>query len=107
MKEIHNTGGRFLVEDQTGDYLVPSYTNSEDTSTITINPLLLEKVWVEVSDDKAMVKIMHILSEKPKSRNGVDGKNSIKNEVTETITSNNIDEDTYPKYTKTALFCAG
>ena len=105
MKEIHSTGGRFLVEDQTGDYLVPSYTNSEDTSTI--NPLLLEKVWVEVSDDKAMVKIMHILSEKPKSRNGVDGKNSIKNEVTETITSNNIDEDTYPKYTKTALFCGG
>ena len=54
-----------------------------------------------------MAKIMHILREKPKSRNGVDGKNSIKNEVTETITSNNIDEDTYPKYTKTALFCAG
>ena len=105
MKEIHSTGGRFLVEDQTGDYLVPSYTNSEDTSTI--NPLLLEKVWVEVSDDKAMVKIMHILREKRKSRNGVDGKNSIKNEVTETITSNNIDEDTYPKNTKTALFCGG
>ena len=97
MKEIHSTGGRFLVEDQTGDYLVPSYTNSEDTSTI--NPLLLEKVWVEVSDDKAMVKIMHILREKPKSRNGVDGKNSIKNEVTETITSNNIDEDTYTQST--------
>ena len=94
---INNMGGRFLVEDQTGDYIAPvPDSNSEDTNTI--NPLLLEKVWVEVSDDKAMVKIMHLLREKPKSRNGVDGKNSIEDDVTETVS--NIDEDTYTQFGK-------
>ena len=67
MKEIHNTGGRFLVEDQTGNYLVPAPSHTSGTTNSNndevdaiINPLLLEKVWVEVSDEKAMVKIMHI-----------------------------------------------
>ena len=94
---INNMGGRFLGEDQTGDYIAPvPDSDSEDTNTI--NPLLLEKVWVEVSDDKAMVKIMHILREKPKSRDGVDGKNSIEDDVTETVS--NIDEDTYTQFGK-------
>ena len=103
MKEIHNTGGRFLVEDQTGDYLAPApshtsgTTNSNNDEVDAINPLLLEKVWVEVSDEKAMVKIMHILREKEKKKKhqtigGVDGKeDDIKNEDMETANSFNLD----------------
>ena len=96
-------GGRFLVEDQTGDYYpapAPSHTfgttNSNNDAVDTINPLLLEKVWVEVSDDKAMVKIMHILREKDKKKKSntievEDGKeDDIKNEGTETGNSNNL-----------------
>ena len=93
---INNMGGRFLGEDQTGDYITPvPDSDSEDTNTI--NPLLLEKVWVEVSDDKAMVKIMHILREKekkkkPKTIDVVYGKeNDIKNEDMETANSNILD----------------
>ena len=103
MQEIHNTGGRFLGEDQTGDYIAPApshtsgTTNSKNDAVDTINPLLFEKVWVEVSDDKAMVKIMHILREKEKKKkhkiiDGVDGKeNDIKNEDMETANSNILD----------------
>ena len=103
MQEIHNTGGRFLGEDQTGDYIAPApshtsgTTNSKNDAVDTINPLLLEKVWVEVSDDKAMVKIMHILREKekkkkPKTIDVVYGKeNDIKNEDMETANSNILD----------------
>ena len=74
MQQVYNCTppGRFLVEDDTSTCTSPppyNYTpvNNFSSSNIDeddIHPEILSKNWVKVSDDKAMVKIMHIFREK-------------------------------------------
>ena len=67
MQQIHKLQppGRFLIEDETGDHCISS-NNGSSQSDNAVHPLLLKKAWVQVENDKTLVKILHRLREKDK-----------------------------------------
>ena len=111
---IKDAGGRFLVEDQSGTCIIPSFTDyNKATTNYTVSAHLLSRVWVEVTDEYVITKVMKRLSEKTyqermsisvkkakgrkddgnnikknekKKKGGkIDGENNIKNKETEDI----------------------
>ena len=87
MQQIHNLQppGRFLIEDKTGDHRISS-NNGSQSGDNAVHPLLLKKAWVQVENDKAMVKIMHRLREKddkePNTASSASGKKDAVNSDT-------------------------
>ena len=58
--------GRFIIEDRSGLCHMSSTANNDATDYS--HPLVRNKVWVQVSDDLAIDKIMHSLREKVKEK---------------------------------------
>ena len=95
MTLVKDTGGRFLVEDKSGGVIFPPSNVHEynRATTDNVSAFLLNKVWVQVSDEKVMAKLMKRLSEKTYQERQLissrttrgredDGNNIIKNEET-------------------------
>ena len=61
MQEMHNLQppGRFLIEDDRGIDNRDRIDNCSKNDNDGINPAILKRAWVEVPNDRAMVKIMH------------------------------------------------
>ena len=104
-QQIHNSDppGRFLVEDNNNNNNNNNTRRVDDDDDIIehcngvgegVHSDLLKRAWVEVSDDKAMVKIMHILREptKPRSRcsRRKDGKENKKSAEKDDDISNEV-----------------
>ena len=72
MQQLHNLHppGRFLIEDCSGSGHISHSTAADGTKRYS-HPLVLNKVWVEVSDELAINKIMHSLREKKKKKTSV------------------------------------
>ena len=113
MTLVKDTGGRFLVEDKSGGCIFPPSNVHEynRATTNNVSASLLKKVWVQISDEKVMAKLMKRLSEKtykerqlipPRKTKGrkhdgkninknketgrrIDGENNITNEETEDV----------------------
>ena len=72
MQQIDNLypPGRFIMEDPNGaDHIFSTANDANDYS----HPLVRNKVWVQVSDDLAIGKIMHRLREKETTLVGGNG----------------------------------
>ena len=69
MQQLNNLHppGRFLIEDRSGLGHISSTANDANDYS---HPLVRNKVWVQVSDDLAIDKIMHSLREKEKKTSG-------------------------------------
>ena len=67
MQQLNNLRppGRFIIEDRSG--LGHIFYSADDDTKRYSHPLVSNKVWVQVSDDLAIDKIMHSLREKEKS----------------------------------------
>ena len=85
-QQIHNVRGRFLMEDCTlgvynalgGEIIDSSYLPYD--KEVDCHPIIRQKVWVQVSYEKAIEKILHRLREKePTSSSSKDGKSKINN----------------------------
>ena len=65
MQHIHHLRppGRFLIEVKSEDHCISS-SNSTTQYDDTVHPLINSKAWVQVANDKVMVKIMHRLRDK-------------------------------------------
>ena len=69
MQQVNNLNppGRFIIEDRSGLGHISSTANDANDYS---HPLVRNKVWVQVSDDLAIDKIMHSLREKEKKTSG-------------------------------------
>ena len=92
MQQIHNLQppGRFLIEDKTGDHRISS-NNGSQSGDNAVHPLLLKKAWVQVENDKAMVKIMHRLREKDDKEPGTASSASGKKDAVNSDTSGEVE----------------
>ena len=93
MQQIHNLQppGRFLIEDKTGDHRISSNNGSSHSGDNAVHPLLLKKAWVQVENDKAIVKIMHRLREKDDKEPGTASSASGKKDSVNSDTSGEVE----------------
>ena len=84
MQQINNLHppGRFLMEDSSG--LGHIYSTADDDTKRCSHPLVSNKVWVQVSDDLAIDKIMQRLREKEQKTCGDNNNNNEKKNVART-----------------------